>query len=110
MRKHLIIVMAAAAGIVCTASARASAEHLCRQGDPPIYASAATTCGLAGDIVTDYVNVCRESHACSMRVHVASAPSRYRIACRRTGARHTGVVLCTGVPATGIWARFSADI
>ena len=111
VRKHLIVVVAAVAGIVPVASAHASEEHSCRQGDPPIQASPRTSCSFAGTIVTDYVDVCHQARTCHMSV--SSSPARRardRIACRRFGARYTGVVLCTGPAGTGVWARFSSDI
>ncbi len=110
MLRQLIIVAAAASAVVPGSSALASGPHWCRQGDPPLYASERTGCGLAGKIVTDYVNVCRQSRRCQMTVQAPSSRSRYRISCLRTGSRHIGTVYCTGRAGTAVWARFSALI
>ena len=109
MRRALIVAVAAAA-IMPAATARASGAHWCRQGDPPIYASTRTSCRFAGNIVTDYVNVCRESRNCHVRVSSPVMHKRYWITCHRTGASYNRLVYCRGAPRTGIWTRFSADI
>jgi hypothetical protein len=96
--------------MLIAASAQASGAHWCRQGDPPIYASARTSCPFAGNIVTDYVNVCHETRHCHMRVASPVTHRRYRIICDRTGPRYTGSVRCAGARGTGIWTRFSSEI
>lgn len=105
-----LVILTAAAAIVPAANAPASGPHWCRQGDPPLYASARTGCGLAGGIVTGYVNVCREARRCEMTVQAPRSRVRYRISCLRTGPRHTGTVHCAGRAGTGVWTRFSAEI
>jgi len=69
-----------------------------------------TTCRLAGNIITDYVNDCHESVGCPLQVDAQDSLSGYRIACRRNGARGAGTVYCHGTTSTGVWARFSALI
>ncbi len=113
MHKRLLTVAVAVAAIVPVAGAGAAtpaAAHWCRQGDPPLYASADTTCGLGGNVVTGYVNVCHEQRSCQLRVDSPTSRARYLITCDRRGSRYTGTVDCRGAPDTGIWARFSALI
>ncbi len=99
----LIAVIAPAA----RAGAAAPAAYWCRQGDPPLYASADTTCALAGNVITDYVNVCHESSNCQIGVDSPSSHIRYAITCNRHGGRYTGTIFCEGLADTGIWTRFS---
>lgn len=108
-KNFLSAVVIAAIAPAAGAGAPAPAAHWCQEGDPPLYASADTTCRLAGAIITDYVNVCHEQSNC--QIHVASPTSRrhYLITCSRRGGRYTGTVYCQG-PDTRIWTRFSADI
>jgi len=101
-----IAAMALAAG--ANAATPAPAAHWCRQGDPPLYASADTTCALAGDVITDYVNVCHELRDCERWVDSPTSRVRYLITCSRRGGRYTGTVYCQGPADTGIWTRFSA--
>jgi hypothetical protein len=119
MYKHLIcaaviaISAVAVAAIAPAAGAGAAtpAAHWCRQGDPPLYASANTVCGLAGEVVTDYVNVCHPQLLnCQIRVDSPTSRVRYPITCNRHGSRYTGTVYCEGPADTGIWTRFSALI
>jgi hypothetical protein len=110
MRRQLIIVVAAVSTIVPVSSALASGAHWCRQGDPPLYASAHTRCGLAGNIITDYVKVCPGSRRCRMTVQAPSSGKRYRIHCHRTGSGYIGTVYCEGQPGAGVWTRFPAEI
>ena len=111
MRKYLIAVTAIATTLpAASADAGAPAAHWCKQGDPPLYASAGTMCGLAGNMITGYVSVCHESRSCQTRVYSPVSRSRYRITCDRIGTRYTGTVDCKGPANTGIWTRFSALI
>ncbi len=75
-----------------------------------LYASADTPCGLAGNVITDYVNVCHERSNCQMRVESPTSRVRYLITCKRRRGRYTGTVYCRGPADTGIWTRFSALI
>lgn len=111
MHKCLICAVVTAAIVLAAgvgAGAATPAAHWCRQGDPPLYASADTVCGLAGKVTTDYVNVCHERRNCQIRVDSPASRMRYLIKCDRRGGRYTGTVYCQG-PA-GIWTRFSALI
>ncbi len=112
MRKHLIsaVVMAALAPAAVAGAATTPTPHWCREGDPALYASAGTGCGLAGDVVTDYVNVCHDLRACQIQVDSPASRTRYPITCNRRGGRYTGTVYCQGPADTGIWTRFSALI
>lgn len=111
MYRYLIgAVVIAAVATAAGAGARTPAAHWCRQGDPPLYASADTTCGLAGNAITDYVNVCHELRNCQIRVDSPTSRMRYLITCNRHGGRYTGTVYCQGPTDTGIWTRFSALI
>lgn len=111
MCKYLIgAVVIAALAPAAGAGAATSAAHWCRQGDPPLYASADTICGLAGNVVTDYVNVCHELRNCQIRVDSPTSRTRYPITCNRRGSRSAGTVYCQGPVDTGIWTRFSALI
>jgi RES domain-containing protein len=113
MYKHLIVsavVIAAAIAPAAGAGAATPAGHWCREGDPALYASANTMCGLAGNVITDYVNVCHELGSCQMQVDSPTSHVRYLITCNRRGSRHTGTVYCQGPVDTGIWTRFSALI
>lgn len=110
MLRHLITGAVAIAALAMPASAGAATPtaHWCREGDPRLYASADTTCGLAGNVITDYVNVCHELSGCRMRVASPTSRVRYLINCNRRGGRYTGTVHCRGPAGTGIWTRFSA--
>ncbi|HXD55807.1 MAG TPA: hypothetical protein VN618_13710 [Solirubrobacteraceae bacterium] len=93
------------------AGAAAPSGHWCREGDPPLYASPDTSCELAGNVTTTYVNVCRELSRCPIRVAASPTSStRYPITCTRRGGRYTGTVYCQGPAGTGIWTRFSAPV
>jgi hypothetical protein len=61
-------------------------------------------------MITEYVNVCRESRNCLMRVSSPNSRRRYRVTCHRTGGRFGGIVYCDAPARTGIWVRFSAMI
>ena len=104
------VLAVAAISAAAPATARTSGAHWCRQGDPPLYASARTGCRLAGKVITAYVNVCHEFRNCLMRVSSPNSRRRYRVACHRTGGRSSGVVYCEAPAGTGIWTRFSALI
>jgi len=110
MHKYLIsaVVIAAIAPATGAGAAPAAAGHWCRQGDPPLYASADTTCGLAGNVVTDYVDVCHESRDCQIRVDSPTSRMRYLTTCNRSGGRYPETVYCQGPTGTGIWTRFPA--
>jgi hypothetical protein len=105
-----VLVMAAVGLAVSPAVAAAPGPHRCRQGDPPLYASARASCQFAGNIIEAYVNVCHESRNCRMAVRSPVTGTRYRITCHRTGHRYTGTVSCRGPANSGIWTRFSSDI
>ena len=92
------------------AGAATPSAHWCRQGDPPLYSSAGTTCELAGNVITQYVDVCHQASHCQVRVDSATPRRPYVITCNRRGARYTGTVFCEGPPGTGIWTRFSDEI
>jgi hypothetical protein len=106
-------ILATAPAIIATAPAagsQSSQGHWCRQGDPALYASMQTPCRLAGNIITDYVNVCHESASCQLRVNSPVSLNGYRVACRRAGTRDAGTVYCHGTTGTGVWTRFSSLI
>lgn len=109
MRKILLAAVLIAA-VVPTASAHAPGAHWCRQGQPPLLASAATTCRSAGKIITGYVNVCHEARDCRLHLYLGHPRVRYRITCHRTGTRLNGSVYCHGPARRHIWTRFSALI
>jgi len=100
----------AAITVAAPATARMSGTHWCRQGDPPLYASARTGRPLAGTMITEYVNVCRESRNCLIGASSPNSRGRYRVTCHRTGSRYSGIVYCGAPPGAGIWVRFSALI
>jgi len=107
----LIVAMWTVAGLLIATRAHASpAGHWCRQGDPPIYASSLTSCAIAGDTVTEYVNRCDESRSCRMVVSSPSTRDRVRIVCHRVGTVHEGTVRCVGGQSSGVWARFPAEV
>jgi hypothetical protein len=110
--KHAVIFIAIILGLSLagSASAQASGSHWCRHGDPPILASARTSCPLAGNIINAYVNVCNESRVCRARVYSPVTHRRYSITCRSTGSHIYGTVRCQGAASTGISTRFSSDI
>ena len=112
MHRNLIVsaVVIAAFAPAAGAGAATPAAHWCREGDPAIYASAVTACGLAGNVVTDYVNVCHELSNCQMRVDSPASRVGFLITCNRRGRRYTGTVYCQGPASTNIWTRFSALI
>jgi hypothetical protein len=109
MRKFLLTA-AVAAAVVPAASARTPGAHWCRQGQPPLLASAATTCRSAGDIITAYVNVCHQARDCRLRTYLPDLRVRHRITCHRTGTHRQGFVYCHGPRGEHIWTRFSALI
>jgi len=109
MHKGLIsVIVIAALAPAAGAGAATPAAHWCREGDPPLYASAATTCGLAGSVITDYVDACHELRSCQIRVDSLTSRMPYLITCNRRGDRRTGTVYCRGPVDKGIWTRFSA--
>ena len=112
MLKHLIISAVVLAAIVPAAGAGAAtpAAHWCREGDPPLYVSAGTACGLAGNVVTDYVDVCHEPGSCQIEAEAPASRTHYLMTCVRHGGRYTGTVFCQGPSDSGIWTRFSASI
>ncbi len=111
MHKHLIgAVVIAALAPAAGAGAATPTPHWCREGDPPLYVSAGTACELAGNVITDYVNVCHELRNCQIKVDSPASRMRYLITCNRRGSRYTGTVYCQGPADTGIWTRFSALI
>jgi hypothetical protein len=113
VRKLLTVVTAIAAAAIAVAApatARTSGAHWCRDGDPPLYASARTGCPLAGSMITEYVNICRESRNCLIGASSANSRRRYWVTCHRTGSRYSGIVYCEAPPGAGIWVRFSALI
>lgn len=108
MYKHLITAaVIAAIAPAADAGAATPAAHWCRQGDPPLYASADTTCELAGNVITDYVNVCGESSNCEIQVESPTQRIRYAITCNRRGGPYTGTVFCEDPADTRIWTHFS---
>jgi hypothetical protein len=93
----------AALALMGAAPAEAAPSHMCRAGDPPIQASARTSCPFAGNMVNAYAN----GHAGGRwagRVKSPVTGRSYRISCRRDDL----VVRCSGARGTGIWARFSS--
>jgi hypothetical protein len=109
MRKFLLAAVLIAA-IVPAASAHTSGAHWCRRGQPPLLASAATTCRAAGKIITAYVNVCHEARDCRLHTYLPDSRVRSRITCQRTGTHLRGFVYCRGPVGKHIWIRFSAVI
>lgn len=109
MRRCLVsVIVIAALAPSAGAGAATPAAHWCRRGDPPLYASADTTCGLAGSVITDYVNACHALRTCQIRVDPLTSRMPYLITCIRRGGRDTGTVYCQGLVDRGIWTRFSA--
>jgi hypothetical protein len=109
MRKFLVS-GAVIAAIAPAASAHTPGAHWCRQGQPPLLASAATTCRDAGAIITAYVNRCHEAGHCRLHAYLPDRRARYRITCHRTGTHRRGFVYCWGPVGKHIWTRFSAVI
>lgn len=109
MRKSLLTA-AVVAAIAPSASAHTPGAHWCRQGDPPLRASAATTCRDAAKIIDAYVNICHEARHCRIQLTLAEPRVRYWITCRRTGSHRNGFVYCHGPARTHMWTRFSAVI
>ena len=113
MRKSLMTFLLTAgviAAIVPAANAHTRGVHWCRQGQPQLLASAATTCRYAGKIITAYVNVCHEARDCHVHLYLPASRVRYRITCHRTGSHRDGFVYCYGPVGKHIWTRFSAVI
>lgn len=113
MRKSLLTFLLTTAVIVAIVPATAAhtpGAHWCRQGQPPLLASAATTCRYAGKIITAYVNICHEARDCRLHVYLPDSRVRYRITCHRTGTHRHGFVDCWGPVGKHIWTRFSAVI
>jgi hypothetical protein len=98
-----------AALLAAPSMAGAAGSHWCRQGDPPILASAGTSCALAGAIVDAYANARRPaSGEWAGRVRDPGTGERHRIGCTRRGSATSGTVRCRGERGSGIRARFSA--
>jgi hypothetical protein len=110
IRTTLLALMAVAVALAAPAMAGAAGSHSCREGDPPIEASARTSCPMAGAIVNAYANRRGPSSGGEWAGRVRSPVTgrRYWIACTRTGGRSSGTVRCRGEGRTGIWARFSS--
>lgn len=95
-------------GLSAAASApayAASGEHWCRQGDPPILASKHTSCGLAGNIVTRWVNL---NGPLEDPFTVKSPVTKKSYSIRCTLKEYGGTARCKG--ANGIKISFSSDI
>lgn len=56
MTRILTIFAALAASLALVSTASAAQSHVCRQGDPPITASAHTSCAMAGAMLNTYYN------------------------------------------------------
>ncbi len=56
--KHILLALLVvlAVGSVAPSLASASSNHVCNAGDPPITASAKTSCPMAGNILNAYYN------------------------------------------------------
>jgi hypothetical protein len=113
MRKSLMTLLLTAGVIAASApasSAHTRGTHWCRQGQPALLASAATTCQYAGKIIDAYVNVCHEARHCRVHLYMPNSRARYLITCDRTGTHRDGSVYCYGPAGNHIWTRFSAVI
>jgi hypothetical protein len=100
--KRIITAAIAALSLIAVAPAAAGGNHWCRQGDPPILASARTSCSFAGTAYTDWVQQGTKRY---WRGYSTSPIThrRYLITCRRTSHRDwsSNTVTCTGI--NGIW-------
>jgi hypothetical protein len=95
-------------GMSAAASAGAYAStgwHWCKQGDPPIHASKHTSCGMAGNIVTRWVNL---NGPLEDPFTVKSPVTRKTYHIRCTLKEYGGTANCKG--AHGIHVKFSTDI
>ena len=101
--KRIITTAIAAVSLIAVAPAAARGNHWCRQGDPPILASANTSCSFAGNVYSTWV---QQGTTRLWRKHVlAGSYDWYVITCRRTSYRRwsENTVTCTG--PHDIWFR-----
>jgi hypothetical protein len=90
-----------------TGTAYASGPHWCRQGDPPILASANTSCPFGGKIIDAWARADQRGYWAG-RVYSPVTHRRYWIACSAHGYP-SPTMFCQSY-GTNIWARFSADL
>lgn len=101
--KRIITAAVAALSLTAVAPAVASGKHWCRQGDPPILASANTSCSFAGNVYTTWVQ--RGKRRVWRERVLAGSFHWYLITCRRTShiSWYDNTVTCTG--PLDIWFR-----
>lgn len=103
------VVMIAAIAFAASAHAATPSSHWCRGGDPPLLASAHTSCPFAGATITAYAQA---GQARYWRNWVFSPVTHrfYLMSCHKHGRGWTGSVSCTEVGHPDVWTRFSSDI
>ena len=102
--KRIITAAVAIAALAVAGPAAASRNHWCRNGDPPVLASASTSCAFASNALSRYYQA-RGSHYLRARVYSPVTHKSYVLTYRRGGGRWSGDVTATG--PNGIWLRFN---
>ena len=94
-----------AALAVSAPAASAAGSHWCHQGDPPIQASARTSCGFAGNMVTKWVRIGRPHRLVGAYVYSPSTHRNYGV----TFTWMDGHVLAVVLPRSAdAWTYFDA--
>ena len=97
--------MIAGFALAVAGPAAASGNHWCRQGDPPVLASAKTSCPFAMNAGTRYYQSAGGRHYFRAWVRSPVTHKSYLLTYRRSGGRLGGDVTATGT--NGIWLRFN---
>lgn len=99
------VLLAAIGASAALAPGAGAASHRCGAGDPPIYVSSNTSCGLGGAIVSAWYSTCHQAKSCVRQVRSPVTGRRYTVRCSLPVRR--GEVKCRG--PKGIHASFSGD-
>jgi hypothetical protein len=107
--KKLLLAGIAASTLVSAVPVGAGAstgDHWCRHGDPPILASAHTSCPFADKIVSAWFSKSCTSR-CQGLVRSPTTHKTYSITCKLAGSRYTGSIRCHDNSGRGIRVRFT---
>jgi hypothetical protein len=102
--KRIVLAGLLVLAFASASAAGASGNHWCRQGDPPIYASASTSCPFAGRVVSKWFLTCGPVRQCVRNVTSPVTRKQYWITCY---FGHRASVNCYGRPGLKISLSFS---
>jgi hypothetical protein len=104
--RRLAIFGAALVAALAAATPASASTHWCRQGDPPIQASARTSCALAGAALNRWMNGRLDSRE-SARVYSPTTGRAYRLRYQQRPGEYSSLRI-TATGPHGIWLRFTA--